>query len=355
MDSSGATAPIAIPLSEDHIVGPGASASVSLVRIKSLKDVNRLVGVPPLEFGLSPGLCVIFGDNGTGKSGFAQVIKRACRARGNAGPVKPNAFDQTSRGPASAELIFSVAGAQEAVKWVDGVPTDSRLSNIFVFDSESAQSHVEEDGPASFTPRGLDVLPKLAHACDELKKRFKTENDTVFAEIVRERNNWKFNATTRVGLLLSGLDENSEVSKIEGEASLAESDKSRLRELTDALKSNPKAKAQATRASAKRIREFRAAVEARTTAIADDKANSVRNALTECAAAEVAEKLASTEGFDDSFLAGTGGQAWRNLWSIAREFSTIAYPDKEFPVTEADAKCLLCQRPLVLRNGETSG
>ena len=243
--------PTAIPLSADHIAsGPDAASSVSLVKLAAMKNVNRLVGDPPLEFGPSPGLTIVFGDNGTGKSGYARVIKNACRARGAAQAIKPNAFDAASHGPATADIVCSVGPAEVSLKWTDGVPTDPRLSNIFVFDAVSARLYVNEDGPASFTPRGLDVLPKLAHACDDLRAKFKGILDAITTDIGRLYNNWTFTATTTVGTLIGRLGAGTKEADIEAAATFTDEDRKRLRELTDALKSDPKQKAQATAAAA---------------------------------------------------------------------------------------------------------
>jgi hypothetical protein len=175
--------PVAIPLSIAHIPsGPDAASSVSLVKLGTLKNVNRLPSDQVIEFGPAPGLTVVYGENGSGKSGYARVIKKACRARGTAPDIKPNAFDSTI-GPATAEIVCAVGLVQTLLTWTDGIPADPRLSNIFVFDAISARSHVTDDGPAVFTPRGLDVLPKLARACDDLKRRLKEEAETIVANI----------------------------------------------------------------------------------------------------------------------------------------------------------------------------
>ena len=51
--------------------------------------------------------------------------------------------------------------------------------------------------------------------------------------------------------------------------------------------------------------------------------------------------------FPEDVLIDTGSDAWLTMWEAAREFSkTNAYPGVEFPFTEDDARCLLCQQDL---------
>ncbi len=42
------------------------------------------------------GMTVIYGGNASGKSGYARVMKRACRARDQTEPIHPNANDPTA-------------------------------------------------------------------------------------------------------------------------------------------------------------------------------------------------------------------------------------------------------------------
>ena len=160
------------PLDKAHLPPtPGASESVSLVSIGELKHVNRLPSDQVVPFGPAPGLTVVYGDNGSGKSGYARVIKKACRARGVPPIIRANAFAPPATGKASSVIIFRVGGIDVPVTWTDGTSADPRLANVFAFDSFSAGHYVNEDGAAAFTPYGLDVLPTLSKTCDALRER----------------------------------------------------------------------------------------------------------------------------------------------------------------------------------------
>lgn len=339
--------PTAIPLSKDHVpIGPDASSSVSLVSLGKLSRVNRLPTTQKIEFGPSPGLCIIFGDNGTGKSGYARVIKKACRARGGAPQIKGDVFTASTSSPATGEIICAVGAVKTPVNWIDGTPSDPRLSNIFVFDAASAKSHVSDDGPASFTPRGLDVLPKLARACDEIRLRFKKEIDQLQYQIAQERTTWKLRAATKVGTLLTVLGEKTVIADIEAAATFDEPAAKHLRELVEALKSDPKQKAQATTAAAQRIRTLAGVVEQHTKALSVSELAKVAEAIKELQSAEAIEKATAGPKFDDSYLPGTGSDEWRKLWEMARAFSAQAYEGRHFPVIDSGGRCLLCQREL---------
>jgi hypothetical protein len=65
---------------EDIPGSPVTSAGVQLVALKDLTGVNALAPDQTLTFGPS-GLTVVYGDNASGKSGYARLLKRVVGAR----------------------------------------------------------------------------------------------------------------------------------------------------------------------------------------------------------------------------------------------------------------------------------
>ena len=82
---------VASKLNADQV--PAASAAIAhveLLAMKNLRHVNAIAQDQRLTFG-AKGLTIIYGDNGSGKSGYSRVLKRACRARDQGEPIHPNA------------------------------------------------------------------------------------------------------------------------------------------------------------------------------------------------------------------------------------------------------------------------
>jgi len=78
-------------LSAEQVAAPQASARlVQLAAIKNLRNVNALAEGQRLPINPN-GLSVIYGENGTGKSGYSRVFKKACRARDQRESIYPNA------------------------------------------------------------------------------------------------------------------------------------------------------------------------------------------------------------------------------------------------------------------------
>jgi hypothetical protein len=154
---------------------PSASSHVELLAIKDLRYVNAIAENQRLPFG-SKGLTVIYGDNGSGKSGYSRVLKRACRARDQAEPILPKAtLPAGPAGTAQATFEISVNGVPEAVVWYDGQTAPQELSTIAIFDSRCARAYLDAEDDFAYVPYGLDILKSLAQTCNQLEALARAE------------------------------------------------------------------------------------------------------------------------------------------------------------------------------------
>src|SRR3569833_368702 len=109
------------PLTADQIPAPvKVSTHVELRAIKNMRHVNAIAENQHLAFGTA-GLTVIYGDNGSGKSSYSRVLKRACRARDRMEAIHPNANLPASK-VAAAEAAFEIVvnGVTQDVHWING-------------------------------------------------------------------------------------------------------------------------------------------------------------------------------------------------------------------------------------------
>lgn len=337
----------AVPLEKAHLpANPGQGAAVTLISVADVSGANNLAPGQTLAFE-SRGLTVIYGDNGAGKSGYARILKRACRAR-YAGKIEANVYDDQAPKIASASITFGVGGAEQPVaRWQDSPQPHAQLSAVSVFDSECASVHLRDKNEVAFRPFGLDVPDELANACQVVKDALAAEQK----QLERARNPifaappWK--ATTAVGKALAGLTADTDRKKVETAATLSPEESARLERLRDDLAKNPAKAAAEQTLKADNFKRVIAAVKAADAGSTDEALVSVSKAANEARAKREAARLASKTAFGDEAVAGVGGEVWRTLWESARRFSTeTAYPGNPFPPTDREAHCVLCLQPL---------
>lgn len=344
------------PLKHEHVPSPvSAYSTVNLKSIRNNENVNALEPGQTLSFEKGNGITIIYGDNGSGKSGYARILKSACRARMNVRDkqdIKPNIYDQNPGIP-KATLNFLANSQNQVAEWVQHQETDARLSAISVFDSNTANVHVDEENDVAYTPFPLELLRRLSVVCGEMNRRIKQEEDTLTRQTPDSIKNPKCQKDTEVGKIVYTLKLKAETVKetIETLAVLSEEEKAEHETLKADLASDPEKMSRKLSASKSKLETIMAELQAMIEASALEKFTDIQTKRATFEAKKVAAKAAAEDLFNgddkDKILPNLGEEAWRSLWDAARLYSEQdAYPEKPFPYTEDGAKCLLCQQDL---------
>lgn len=143
---------------------------MQLKSVGNVQNVNALAENQRLSF-LDKGVTIIYGDNGAGKSGYVRILKQACRARGRHAPILTNIYEPTS-GPQTAEIGFLSGGQTQSAQWLHGAADTDLLSAVSVFDTATANVHVDATNDVAYTPLPMKLLERLVQACRAVSCHF---------------------------------------------------------------------------------------------------------------------------------------------------------------------------------------
>jgi energy-coupling factor transporter ATP-binding protein EcfA2 len=337
----------AIPLSAEHIKDPSlGGAVVTLRRLHSLKNVNALAEGEALPFA-KKGMTVIYGDNGAGKSGYARVLKHLCRSRRTqSDTILTNVYQERTSTP-TACIDFAVGSQNHKAEWLLGTASDPRLSAVSVFDSVTANVHVDSSNNLAYTPTALAMLGKLADASRALAGNYAAEIASIQARTPAILKDPKCQKFTKVGKLVHALSHKSDLGKLAMLAELSAEENFRLESLNRDLAEDPQVLSQQLTNRNRRIEKGLDALAHLEKMISDEFASSLHKAATDLRLAKEATRIASTGLFSQLPLPDVGGEVWRGLWEAARHYSQEhAYQSRKFPNTAGDAHCPLCQQEL---------
>jgi energy-coupling factor transporter ATP-binding protein EcfA2 len=336
------------PLDQQHLPMTAArDAAVVLIALRDVKNVNRLAASQTLSFA-PKGLTVIYGGNGSGKSGYARVLKRACRSRDSNEDVRPNAMSKASGAlvpQASFEIQFG--GKSSVVSWQKGKTSPSELATVAVFDTYCASAYLDQHQEIAYQPFGLDVVENLAQIV--LPKILEKLNAEILATATTKEAFNHLVGTTKVGTLISSISEKTTVAEVDALAQMNADDAKKMADLEKTLnESDPKAKAKEFKLSAARMAALKTKIETAAAWVKDEAIQKLHTMDTETQTAEEAEITAATAlRSDEALLPGTGDILWKTLFQAAKKFSiAAAYPEKDFPHVHDDSQCVLCQQKI---------
>jgi energy-coupling factor transporter ATP-binding protein EcfA2 len=137
---------------------------IKLVRLSDITGVNKLVKNQSIDF--SSNLTVIFGENGTGKTGYCRILKSLGFSYDSNNTILSNIFSAAQ--PKSAIIKYNSNGKESQFKW-DGNNRNSELENISIFNSSCVQISLC-DRQLIVTPVGFHLFQLVSTELYELTK-----------------------------------------------------------------------------------------------------------------------------------------------------------------------------------------
>jgi len=335
------------PLAAEHLPpSENIDERVQLIGIREVEGVNALAAGQQIHF-QPDSMTIVFGYNGSGKSGYARILRALCHARYRGDRILQNAFANNDQPTPSATVDFRVGNVDRTEIWQQGLFPPSNLGRVSFFDADCAAVHVDDANELAFTPFGLDVLPKLVTVCQQIHESI----DRLIQEQERNRPISLVNPGaaegTEIRAILEQLNEDSDLDDFRLLSLLSEHELNRIVELREALGVDPATRARDLQNTITRLRRLQQNLQDVANALSPDSIEVIRLKLQDLITKKAAAKTAAEEAFTGQPLSGVGEEVWQQLWEAARNYSQKqAYPGQEFPFTGDDSRCVLCQQPL---------
>jgi energy-coupling factor transporter ATP-binding protein EcfA2 len=317
---------------------PAASGELRLSGISEVEGIENLSPKSPLDFGKG-NLVVVYGHNGSGKSGYTRILKRAS-GKPRAAALKANVFGDPPK-VRQCKIVYQQGTAPASLVW----PADSvavpALRAVDIFDSDEAVHYLTKESSAGYVPPLVLMFEQLATACDGIKAKLQTQQDKLVSALPALPQEYVGTGPAGQYTKLRHTMTQADIDQL---TSWTEAQAKTLQDLTDRLKvADPAASAAHRRTKKAQVEKIVAALDLGIAAFGAAGIQSIRALHT---VAKDKRRIASEAAkVNSALLDGVGQATWRAMWDAAREYSQTAYPQKQFPVTER-ARCLLCHQEL---------
>ncbi|MEH2468769.1 energy-coupling factor transporter ATP-binding protein EcfA2 [Nitrobacteraceae bacterium AZCC 2161] len=356
--SAQAPAPQFVPITSAHLkASAGQEKRSVLCSLGPVKHLNRLAEEQQLRFALN-GITLVYGDNGSGKSGYCRIAKKLCRSL-TADDLLGNVFEPGATPPAQVLVRYMEDGMTEptAVSWEDGSEPPAPIARISVFDSANARLYVDKQNKIGFLPSDIALLQQHGSFRLELETQFREELKTL------ERNlkvalPGGYSAKSAVAQLLSRLDAKAKVTlptvaDFELLSAITELELAALASLEFELANDPATSAKRRRrvkAVLERYLELDSLFSAR---LSPEAIKTYSGHLEQTQATAAAAKLAASQVFLGYPIKGVGSEPWRLMFEYALAFAQSASGEVHEHLPDQEGLlCLLCLEPLSPKGSE---
>ncbi|SMO93285.1 AAA family ATPase [Fodinibius sediminis] len=315
------------------------------VKIRSLKNVegiNALSPKNPLKFG-DGNLCIIYGQNGSGKSGYVRILKHICGAR-HPGKLLPNVFED-SQEEQKCDVDYEANGNDKTINWTRDDGHIDELSTVDIYDTGSGKIYVTDENEVTYEPPLLELFSDLVNVADHLSEKIE--------ELIEKKNSKKPSLPprfedTEIGKWYNELSHDTSKETIDEKIEWTEKNEEKIEELRDRVNTeSPEKKAQTLSEKKSRLNGFILSTITHIKQLSNSNVSEFIELDSEASAKEQAAEAAAKKVFSSAPLNGVGSDIWEKLWEKAREYSeSHAYVDAKFPVLKEGSRCVLCHQKL---------
>jgi energy-coupling factor transporter ATP-binding protein EcfA2 len=327
---------------------PGALAAAPgrpRLHIHELTEVSGVNAIKPgakLDFS-DANITVIYGPNGSGKTGYSRLLKHACGSRVTE-EILSNIFDEGIK-LSTAKIHISVGGVKSTVDWDFTAPPIKALRDVHIFDSRSASMYMGPKNEATYEPRRMRFLSSLITVCDRVSASIEAEKNLQILKMPMVPPDLLGTVSGKWVAALKGTSAQAEVEK---HCSYAQAfDDERIASEQALNQKDIPARLQALVKEASIFAQVKTGVDALKLAFGDVNVSPI---IVARKTAQVKRKAATDDAkavFAQAPLDGVGEASWLALWSYARKYSELhAYPGMPFPVVADHSRCVLCQHEL---------
>ena len=143
-----------------------ATPPVSLASVSEPSHVNALSSTASLTVSEN-GITIVYGDNGSGKSGYARLLKRMARSR-HSETVLTDVFRDTPGVDPTAKLGVRIGREVHEISWPESRRPE--LQRMLFYDNACGHTYIANEADFPYRPYALFVMDGLIDGCVRMQR-----------------------------------------------------------------------------------------------------------------------------------------------------------------------------------------
>jgi len=332
----------AIVISCDNASSDDFKDDLLLASLQNLKGVNALVENQKIDF--CPQVTIIYGVNGSGKTGYTRLLKKAFHSRSTE-DILPNIHVASGHSNVSAEISFTSRSKPYSLTYPDH-KQQNEFRQFSIFDNKCVNVHLTNKNQFEFRPSGLDFFADLIES-------FKKIEEKITADIANKSATKDypslFDGDSDIKNVLNTLSAKTQIDDLKKLIPITEEEKKNRSELEE-----QKAQLQTLKKDKEiaDLNDYKALLTTLKTSIADnnkfftaESLSKIKTAISDCLSKDAAAKAEGIENFKTDKIINVGSKEWKDFIAAAQNFAKQQVGDSEM-YPKVDDYCILCQQPL---------
>ena len=314
-----------------------------LTKVTKVKGVNALAEDQTIEF--SPKLTIIYGINGSGKSGYSRLMKKTFFSR-SVETILPNIYDQTSNQEPAGIWGLKSEGKDILLEY----PSDKNnylFRQFAVFDNKVTQ-HIGNSNGFEFRPSGLNFFSEYTSAVSKISERLSQEikkrnSENIFADY--------FQGESEIKNIIKSITHRTDINHIKQQAEYNENDilekenVSKEYNLSVAENYNKEKEIARLERLKKLLSIAKNSIVQNNNLFSADSLLNINQSIKDSNSKEKRARQEGIENFSTTDVIGSGSPEWQKFIDAAFEFASLQTQDKtEYP--QNGDNCLFCHQPL---------
>lgn len=313
-----------------------------LSSVANVKGVNALADNQVIEFG--PNLTIIYGINGSGKSGYIRLFKSVFYSKAPE-EILQNINKADTNNTIDAEFVFTTGDLSVPLSYKE---KDKAVFKQFsVFDGKGIFKQLSEKNQFEFRPAGLSFFAYFSESIRKVEEKLKDE--------IQRRNPHNeyevlFDGNSEIKIFIKNISEKTSLADLQKYIPFSEEDRllkqSIQKQYDDLLLISKDKETQITKLQ--NIKKFmsdnKKAIETLNSFFSLKKLSEVKEAVSDYLSKEKAAKDQGIESFKSDKINAIGTIEWKNFIKSADAFCRKQKTENAIEIK--DKYCLFCHQPL---------